>query len=273
MRIGTLMPVRGVYPRVCGGTPGTAGTELPPAGLSPRVRGNRRPAPEDVLDFGSIPACAGEPTSKSWRRRVKRVYPRVCGGTSPDGALPGGETGLSPRVRGNRWGTASVRARAGSIPACAGEPAAGLSTAQIWPVYPRVCGGTHSPFRQASGSKGLSPRVRGNRFRHSGNGDGRGSIPACAGEPGDPGQQVHGHRVYPRVCGGTPAGETPAGPKSGLSPRVRGNRRGARPDPDGPGSIPACAGEPSASTLPEAFVTVYPRVCGGTPLAFQWVCP
>ena len=34
---------RGVYPRVCGGTTGTAPTDDNGGGLSPRVRGNRDP--------------------------------------------------------------------------------------------------------------------------------------------------------------------------------------------------------------------------------------
>ena len=52
-----------VYPRVCGGTP--SGELKPPSeqGLSPRVRGN--PISQHVLHacIGSIPACAGEPSS------------------------------------------------------------------------------------------------------------------------------------------------------------------------------------------------------------------
>ena len=30
---------------------------------------------------GSIPACAGEPTCQGRGGRLRRVYPRVCGGT------------------------------------------------------------------------------------------------------------------------------------------------------------------------------------------------
>ena len=52
----------------------------------------------------------------------------------------------------------------------------------------------------------------------------------------------------------------------GLSPRVRGNRapglQGSRWD----GSIPACAGEPSFLFWSPTKRTVYPRVCGGTPV-------
>ena len=59
----------------------------------------------------------------SGMRRAK-VAPtaRFCGGTSTGAPARSGGTGLSPRVRGNRYtdeaGTLPVR----SIPACAGEP-------------------------------------------------------------------------------------------------------------------------------------------------------
>ena len=53
-----------VYPRVCGGTLCSTFVFFIVYGLSPRVRGNRvaRRRRADVL--GSIPACAGEPTSR-----------------------------------------------------------------------------------------------------------------------------------------------------------------------------------------------------------------
>ena len=72
---------KGVYPRVCGGTPADAKKAAAPRGLSPRVRGNHEAGRRDHPRVGSIPACAGEPVmvvggmSSSW------VYPRVCGGT------------------------------------------------------------------------------------------------------------------------------------------------------------------------------------------------
>ena len=52
---------------------------------------------------------------------------------------------------------------------------------------------------------GLSPRVRGNRRVQIISGRGRGSIPACAGEPQSaiPSPLPCMSRVYPRVCGGT----------------------------------------------------------------------
>ena len=50
-----------VYPRECGGTTQTVGDVARPAGLSPRVRGNRVGGPSTCRSNRSIPASAGEP--------------------------------------------------------------------------------------------------------------------------------------------------------------------------------------------------------------------
>ena len=112
-----------VYPRVCGGTAAITRADSPPAGLSPRVRGNlvfgRRAGQRE----GSIPACAGEPVRRVRDCGPLSVYPRVCGGTVPGLLLNCAGWGLSPRVRGNRANRVTLAHLAWSIPACAGEPA------------------------------------------------------------------------------------------------------------------------------------------------------
>ena len=89
-----------VYPRVCGGT------------HRHRSAG---------VGGGSIPACAGEPTtiSADTREAWKGLSPRVRGNL--DFRAAWGEWGLSPRVRGKQGTTVRVDGD-GSIPACAGEP-------------------------------------------------------------------------------------------------------------------------------------------------------
>ena len=57
-------------------------------------------------------------------------------------AMPCATDGLSPRVRGNPDKPAAAAVKPGSIPACAGEPVAGVKTRSPTRVYPRVCGGT-----------------------------------------------------------------------------------------------------------------------------------
>ena len=89
------------------------------------------------------------------------------------------------------------------------------------------------------------------------------SIPACAGETYEEVVVEPVAAVYPRVCGGNLMKQYGDITTAGLSPRVRGKR----PDPPAAsstrGSIPACAGETTASTFLSSSSTVYPRVCGG----------
>ena len=115
-------PVASVYPRACGGTiywdvGGMAGT-----GLSPRVRGNPISRRWPIFGRRSIPARAGEPSSRKTKATPGTVYPRACGGTSNSLAAARSPWGLSPRVRGNREDADVVEGKPGSIPARAGEP-------------------------------------------------------------------------------------------------------------------------------------------------------
>ena len=132
----------------------------------------------------------------------------------------------------------------GSIPACTGEPSRALSAKLDSGVYPRVYGGT-------------SPRTS---FRAVPDR----SIPACTGEPNTVHLSPPDSWVYPRVYGGTIDGSLHRHHRCGLSPRVRGNLSNCRRALDGPGSIPACTGEPTACTKSVWRYEVYPRVYGGT---------
>ena len=134
----------------------------------------------------------------------------------------------------------------GSIPARAGEPSAPTCGRSPWKVYPRACGGT-----SLQNLLGAIPLW---------------SIPARAGEPARSAAQRLPSRVYPRACGGTAVviGYREAG--KGLSPRVRGNRRGRYGIAPCCGSIPARAGEPGPTHKQIVNSMVYPRACGGTAL-------
>ena len=134
-------------------------------------------------------------------------------------------------------------------------------------VYPRLCGGTPPPPMRCWSWSGLSPPVRGNPSRAPAPSAGARSIPACAGEPGVPLQQMDYQTVYPRLCGGTPFRDADNRYSSGLSPPVRGNRLRAPTTATAPGSIPACAGEPCSARYCSSRARVYPRLCGGTSIA------
>ena len=167
-------------------------------------------------------------------------------------------------MRGNLRNHRPYRAIDRSIPACAGEPRISHWLAPYLRVYPRVCGGTSGSVDGRRDVMGLSPRVRGNPPLRRLLIPNVGSIPACAGEPLQPPCPATRTRVYPRVCGGTLTGATSFSVLMGLSPRVRGNLLGVYGPVTGLGSIPACAGEPSAGQRRRHQHRVYPRVCGGT---------
>ena len=222
----TAMPGCGaqVYPRVCGGTADAAASAGIARGLSPRVRGNRADHITALAAGGSIPACAGEPRSRCRGSQGRRVYPRVCGGTSRRNRGVTYSRGLSPRVRGNPFAHPAGSSGGGSIPACAGEPDIAAGDGGFGGVYPRVCGGTQVAPGLLHPQIGLSPRVRGNRPPPKSAASWPRSIPACAGEPRGHWRHPKAGGVYPRVCGGTRANYRRKPARRGLSPRVRGNQ-------------------------------------------------
>ena len=113
-------------------------------------------------------------------------------------------------------------------------------------VYPRGCGGAAADRQLHDRPEGLSPRVRGSRRQGVGSLEGRGSIPAGAGEPDTHRASAPAMRVYPRGCGGAGVAMFEAEVISGLSPRVRGSHY-PRPSRNPiRRSIPAGAGEPES---------------------------
>ena len=98
------------------------------------------------------------------------------------------------------------------------------------------------------------------------------SIPAHAGEPTARRQSDSRRAVYPRPRGGTLHPNGMRGRPRGLSPPTRGNPISAILSPPCPWSIPAHAGEPSASGFGVPASGVYPRPRGGTtPTRPSWI--
>src|SRR6266568_1147605 len=95
-------PSPGVDPRVRGGASGTVTIAVPREGRSPRARGSPRQRVFHDLLQGSIPACAGEPTTPSRARPTSRVDPRVRGGACTARRWTKTRHGRSPRARGSR---------------------------------------------------------------------------------------------------------------------------------------------------------------------------
>ena len=93
------------------------------------------------------------------------------------------------------------------------------------------------------------------------------SIPAHAGEPVVGLIVSDGIEVYPRPRGGTSRFGRATGGTTGLSPPTRGNLFGFRQRCERLRSIPAHAGEPTATRPPKSPSGVYPRPRGGTQVA------
>ena len=170
--------------------------------------------------------------------------------------------GLSPRVRGSRLPALLESEGRGSIPACAGQPAADPENHADRQVYPRVCGAAYRCVTAQRWGPGLSPRVRGSPCVTLTSVWCSRSIPACAGQPFV--QRCHRGRcwVYPRVCGAATRNSRLMPRSSGLSPRVRGSQEHPYTNLPTPRSIPACAGQPPACGPSAPRGSVYPRVCG-----------
>ena len=191
---------------MCGGTASRLRPFTFIAGLPPRVRGNPCDTNNDKSECGSTPACAGEPLPTRETPLSFQVYPRVCGGTVLSEALLEPQTGLPPRVRGNRENPLARPPFKGSTPACAGEPLVQNCICPCQTVYPRVCGGTPCWHNQRNPHYGLPPRVRGNLHTTCPSIPSMRSTPACAGEPSSALMMLSQRWVYPRVCGGTGIG-------------------------------------------------------------------
>ena len=254
------------YPRTSGGTAPPAVTSTPVTGLSPHERGNLSCVMRFSILSGTIPARAGEPSSRTWAASQSWDYPRTSGGTArhrPDGRPP---LGLSPHERGNPEPLPCGYRSTGTIPARAGEPSRlGAMSRKPWD-YPRTSGGTTCDTGAPGSLGGLSPHERGNPLPAALPLREPGTIPARAGEPRRPRGRGWRRWDYPRTSGGTVGAAAGGANAQGLSPHERGNRRIRRRARSGSGTIPARAGEPSTWTRCRTSTWDYPRTSGGTDL-------
>ena len=236
----------------------------PPPGLSPHVRGNRRPGACLCRGGGSIPACTGKPPYPRHLRSRLRVYPRMYGETVVSASQRLAAGGLSPHVRGNHSARNADPGGRGSIPACTGKPLDKVYRQEGERVYPRMYGETRGAGAQTGSGAGLSPHVRGNRGVALQAEAGEGSIPACTGKPPRTSTRSTCRGVYPRMYGETLSRLGRLLEQIGLSPHVRGNRVHDLGLQAGGGSIPACTGKPPGAPYAAVMQRVYPRMYGET---------
>ena len=150
-----------VHPRVCGEASFDGLMVMMLRGPSPRVRGSLQGYQPRHRKLGSIPACAGKPTSSTASAGLIGVHPRVCGEAESAKEGEKADKGPSPRVRGSRDVDVVRAVTEGSIPACAGKPGLEQRPMNSNGVHPRVCGEAAHLSLIIAGHRGPSPRVRG----------------------------------------------------------------------------------------------------------------
>ena len=253
-------------------------------GLSPLAQGNLPLLLARQRLAGPIPVRAGEPICRGVPLHPTRAYPRSRRGTDRTEHGYGGDPayprssrgtrftgrehisvkGLSPLAQGNHKLDQRVDVHAGPIPARAGEP---RRNPRRWPgrrAYPRSRRGTGAVSVMNTSWPGLSPLAQGNPEERAALAEGKGPIPARAGEPQGRAANDSAHWAYPRSRRGTWLGSCHTGCSSGLSPLAQGNHSAGRFRLSRLGPIPARAGEPQADKRPANPGRAYPRSRRGT---------
>ena len=150
-------------------------------GSSPRMRGTHLEALHPDTAVGIIPAYAGNTSAAYPPHRNTRDHPRVCG----EHAEIIGETctiqGSSPRMRGTRISSESVKDILGIIPAYAGNTALPVYPPPAARDHPRVCGEHFRLLARVLSCLGSSPRMRGTQHVSVHIARRMGIIPAYAG--------------------------------------------------------------------------------------------
>ena len=250
------------HPRVCGEHISIAREKVVSSGSSPRVRGTQALVHLVDAHLGIIPACAGNTPRRCRRSRPTRDHPRVCGEHLVFWYRATTKSGSSPRVRGTRGELALRLRRFGIILACAGNTTMSCSLSACPRDHPRVCGEHVSGFSSVPSSSGSSPRVRGTHGQRRSEVQGRGIIPACAGNTNSSRHRASRTRDHPRVCGEHFSTRPNSCRQTGSSPRVRGTLVLFERREVVVGIIPVCAGNTSGSQISRCLLRDHPRVCG-----------
>ena len=149
------------HPRVCGEHLYLLLLALVIVGSSPRMRGTLQSGRVHFVDFGIIPAYAGNTIIHNSYPLIHRDHPRVCGEHFIYSMAFAGVKGSSPRMRGTRLFHPPRRPPTGIIPAYAGNTWWAISPAPTAWDHPRVCGEHVGLVAHVCEYEGSSPRMRG----------------------------------------------------------------------------------------------------------------
>ena len=234
----------GVHPRSRGAASGSGAQGNSCKGPSPLTRGSHDNVETFDPHAGSIPAHAGQPRARRFRRSSTRVHPRSRGAAARTMTAARILSGPSPLTRGSHLGLRLPRWGVGSIPAHAGQPWTRQTDFRRPRVHPRSRGAAVSTSPGSNVIEGPSPLTRGSPTSQRRPIWRGGSIPAHAGQPWVRDCDVAVPRVHPRSRGAASTAVEHRLDASGPSPLTRGSRAGAPRGQRHQGSIPAHAGQP-----------------------------
>ena len=257
------------HPRACGANDGLHAIHAEPVGSSPRMRGKQQRGGDIGRARRIIPAHAGQTESNQHAHDAVTDHPRACG------ANPGLEGprawyyGSSPRMRGKRAETVTVRGVSRIIPAHAGQTQSRQSQRPEHADHPRACGANRNTRIPTASAAGSSPRMRGKLGDPGGGVAARRIIPAHAGQTKPAWHRSLMPSDHPRACGANSGQPQTGGDDFGSSPRMRGkpaarSRRVMRVR-----IIPAHAGQTSAAARAGWSRPDHPRACGANVLTLH----
>ena len=273
--VGSSPPSRGIYAPCRGGFP-RRGTIPALAGNTwgrrprtrraadhPRSRGEYgRHIIHSTNRTGSSPLSRGIHRSRGRRKRQEGIIPALAGNTAPcwwpsppwtDHPRSRGEYlilrwtsqqgfGSSPLSRGIPIGAALLRGAPRIIPALAGNTEPLPQPFFVPEDHPRSRGEYGTPSEHTEPVDGSSPLSRGIRAADDDGDEGRGIIPALAGNTGSAAALAVTTRDHPRSRGEYMARCCAQFTESGSSPLSRGIRTGGSDDDQHGRIIPALAG-------------------------------
>ena len=226
------------------------------------MRGTLRKGRHQRLQFGIIPAYAGN-TKRHGKTTLRPWdHPRVCGEHPRRMGVRHVRGGSSPRMRGTLALRPAARGVGGIIPAYAGNTIHRRICKHHGRDHPRVCGEHMSVHFYAGYWQGSSPRMRGTLSVRNDSELGPRIIPAYAGNTEKVAAVGLDGRDHPRVCGEHLELSAVVSDVLGSSPRMRGTPFGRFRRQLLGGIIPAYAGNTRQRVIGHAILEDHPRVCG-----------
>ena len=259
-----LSPFRRIWdhPRICGEHYRLVYGRNGCVGSSPHMRGTQLCWFAHAPMAGIIPAYAGNTSGVFSELFHDGDHPRICGEHSVHEIGYWSLRGSSPHMRGTPMACFTFRAQSGIIPAYAGNTSPSIRPAATRRDHPRICGEHGRPCHSHGPPLGSSPHMRGTPLRGRQGTQGRGIIPAYAGNTVLMISVVDEREDHPRICGEHCLVLFPDLYLKGSSPHMRGTHRRRSGQRHCKGIIPAYAGNTKRGLSAPSHAEDHPRICG-----------